>query len=54
MDMQRNERTAAFTLIALLDGGAHQVNGKGLKDILQLADDKVGGSSGNVHVMFPF
>ena len=35
MDMQRNERTAPFTLIELL------------------ADDKVGGSSGAVHVMFP-
>ena len=40
--------------IALLDGSAHQVTSKRLKDDLQLADDRAGGGAGDVHAMFPF
>jgi prepilin-type N-terminal cleavage/methylation domain-containing protein len=41
--------------LALLDGSSQMVTTKGLKDILQLADDVPGGSgTGDVHALFPF
>jgi prepilin-type N-terminal cleavage/methylation domain-containing protein len=39
--------------IALLDGSAHQVTSKGLRDHLNLADDIIGGTGG-IHYWFPF
>lgn len=41
--------------VGLVDGSAHQVTLKGLKDLLILGDDIVGGSAGSgVHMKFPF
>jgi len=40
--------------VALLDGSAHQVTTKGLRDLLVLGDDIAGAGSGSVHVLHPF
>ena len=40
--------------VALLDGSAHQVTTKGLRDLLALGDDIAGAGSGSVHVLHPF
>ena len=39
--------------VALMDGSAHQVTTRGLKDLLVLGDDIAGAGSGSVHCMHP-
>jgi len=40
--------------VALLDGSAHQVTSKGLRDLLNLGDDIAGANGGSVHNLHPF
>ena len=40
--------------VSLVDGSAHQVTLKGLKDLLRLGDDSPGNGGGPVHFLFPF
>jgi prepilin-type N-terminal cleavage/methylation domain-containing protein len=40
--------------VALLDGSAHQVTTKGLRDLLNLGDDIPGANGGSVHNLHPF
>lgn len=39
--------------VGLLDGSAHKVTTKGLKDILWIGDDRLVGGNGAVHAMIP-
>lgn len=39
--------------VGLLDGSAHQVTTKGLRELLNLGDDIAGASSGSVHILHP-
>jgi prepilin-type N-terminal cleavage/methylation domain-containing protein len=39
--------------VGLVDGSAHQVTTKGLRDLLVLGDDVAGAGSGAVHVLYP-
>ena len=40
--------------VALLDGSVHQVTSKGLRGLLELSEDVIGGGHGPIHFMFPF
>jgi len=39
--------------VGLLDGSVHKVTTKGLKDILWIGDDRIGGGQGGVHTLIP-